>query len=64
MKKITDFSIVFIAYPIYYISSQPDLSHTAKKINKKKTIITKKSKKKLENLLKNIYVLYPLSHPL
>ena len=31
MKKITDFSIVFIAYPIYYISSQPDLSHTAKK---------------------------------
>ena len=63
MKKITDFSIVFIAYPIYYISSQPDLSHTAKK-NKKKTIITEKSKKKLKNLLKNIYVLYPLSHPL
>jgi len=31
MKKITYSSIVFIAYPIYYISSQPDLSHTAKK---------------------------------
>ena len=63
MKKITDFSLVFIAYPIYYIPSQPDFSHTAKKIIKK-TIITKKSKKKLKNLLKNIYVLYPLSHPL
>ena len=27
----TDFSLVFIAYPIYYIPSQPDFSHTAKK---------------------------------
>ena len=38
MKKITDSSIVFIAYPIYYISSQPDFSHTAKKKTKKKIL--------------------------
>jgi len=71
--KITPFTVdernYWFQYCLYclsyllYFKSTWFIPHRQNK-NNKKTIITEKPKKKLKNLLKNIYVLYPLSHPL